>query len=143
MIKVEISYFDYGSQHYDVYTKRKDWEDAQNSRNIYSIPTPYAFILYSDGKYGTLAGPEAFDEFMEDPGLISRIAYKIEGNQFCCVVYSWNPDDYIPCFRILTNNNDTIVLEVITNGYEVPAIPSYADEVSYNCKATFKKRKDF
>lgn len=128
--------------------------------SYYEFPT-YAFVLYTDGHYAEYPDFLSFKEFLDDPeghtpGLHTHSdgtsyyisgfeRYKIDKSYF----YStWNggrwddPEEYYTIYKISSNGNKTIVLNPID--YEdggVVMFPVNAEQIQWQCEATFKKMK--
>ena len=144
--KVEISYYLGGEYFNDIYTEKKDWDEANMHPSTMGVSTPYAFVLFSNGKYDTFDRPVWFEDFMEDPEVTYAplASYKIEGGQFCRGIgYGGSIERYDPEYNIITNNEDSVVLEVINEAFLGTGVPVDAKEIKYKYIATFKKRKDF
>ena len=144
--RAEVSYTHGGRRHTDVYATIKDFDEARKSNDSYSLRAHYAYAFFSDGTYGVFTVPSDFAQFKEAPFLLThRLKYKIEKGMFYSKLYIIAGDEstahFAPMYKIISNDDNTIVLEMDTSKDYPWVLPIDAEETGYTCTAIYKKIK--
>lgn len=146
-----------GRQYSYSYTDKAQFDDEVQEEDTYpyylDVFSPYAYVLFNNGRIETLGYSEDYEEFKKDPNSIYPLSsknpeyYRIDGNKlYIRCIWHWDFDlgEFL-AYYIKSNDKHSIVLEVYDqdtiHGYYDQIAPDYGEDSQYHYTASYKKER--